>query len=138
MTASWARSPGAPRSRRVNHRQAFARRSDRFEENPKMFVISSSRPRPMLGERGPREAAMAAVTITELEPSGRFGRDVAAQVRAVRKEVPEQTAGPLPGQSAASTPSSWERILVGAGLDRESRELGPAERRMLDREVCAL
>jgi hypothetical protein len=31
-----------------------------------------------------------------------------------------------------SVPGSWERILVDAGLDREARELSPAESRMAD------
>lgn len=81
---------------------------------------------------------MAAVNITELEPSGRFGPRVARQARAGQDEVPEPAAGLLPGHSVASTPLSWERILVSAGLDRESRELSPAERWMLDRSVGAV
>jgi hypothetical protein len=39
----------------------------------------------------------------------------------------------LPEHAGAAAEPSWERILVDAGLDRESRELSPAERVLADR-----
>ena len=81
---------------------------------------------------------MTAVTITELEPAPRFGPGVAGSPWTVRDEAPEPEARPLPMQGVAPAPPSWERILVNAGLDRESRELAPAERWLADRSVGAV
>ncbi len=80
---------------------------------------------------------MDALIITEHETAPGFQVPVVAPPLAVRDQVWERAGRPLPVRAIAPAQPSWERILVAAGLDRESRELSPAERWMADRSAGA-
>ena len=70
---------------------------------------------------------MQAAHITEERSPGAPLTATAMASTRTGQQVRHLTGHPLPVRILAMVRSSWEEVLVAAGLDRESRELSPAE-----------
>ena len=80
-----------------------------------------------------REARVQETGILDDRAKAAPGVVAAASLRWIPDNVAELPRLLLLEHGAAAAEPSWERILVDAGLDRESREMSPAERMLADR-----
>lgn len=76
---------------------------------------------------------MDALNVTRHEQARQYRPAAAWSAWTEREEVSDVVGRTGPEAVMDAGALSWEQILVGAGLDREARELSPAERWMADR-----